>query len=54
MDNTIKEIRAVRKAVDKEFDGRFSMYVKALIAKQNKTADLPRKRQSKTFSAVGV
>jgi hypothetical protein len=37
MDDTINELRKIRKAVDKEYDGRFADYVKKLIEDQKST-----------------
>jgi hypothetical protein len=37
IDDTIDELRKIRKAVDKEYDGRFADYVKKLIEDQKST-----------------
>jgi hypothetical protein len=37
MDDTINELRKIRKAVDKEYEGRFADYVKKLIEDQKIT-----------------
>ena len=47
MDDTINELRKIRKAVDKEYDGRFADYVKKLIYDQNKSKISSNKKRTK-------
>jgi hypothetical protein len=48
MDDTINELRKIRKAVDKEYDGRFADYVKKLIEDQ-KSTKISKKCMKKTL-----
>jgi hypothetical protein len=47
MDDTINELRKIRKAVDNEYNGRFVEYVKKLIADQKKSKLSATKKRAK-------
>ena len=47
MDETINELRKIRKAIDKEYNGRFDDYVKKLIEDQKSTKSSSNNKHTK-------